>query len=77
MSKTLPKLGAAFDKQSYEWLVDENEDIAAALAEEVSSGATPEDVRRFVMTHIGSDRTGMAMRCMSAARFLERNKQGV
>lgn len=74
MSKTLPKLGAAFDRQSWQWVQDEDEDIAAALADEVNSGATPEDVRRFIVAHIGSDRTGMAMRCMSAARHLERNK---
>lgn len=72
MSKTMPKLGSALDKQSWQWLQDADEDIAQAVAAEVQSGASPEAIRRFVLTHAGADRTGLAARCMSAAgwRFI-------
>lgn len=74
MTKTLPKLGAAFDRHNWRWLLDNHEDIADMLREEVNDGATPDDVRRFILSQISADRTGMADRCMSAARYLEKNK---
>lgn len=71
MSKTLPKLGAAFDRRNWQWLQDNYEDIADGLKEEVSDGASPDEVKRFILSHVGSERTGMADRCMSASRYLE------
>lgn len=75
MSKKLPKLGAAFDRQSWEYIQDNDEEIAAALAAEVADGATPEVIRRFILANVGGDRTGIAARCESAARHLERMKK--
>jgi hypothetical protein len=70
MSKQLSKLGAALDKECWEWLQNNNEDIALGVAAEVEAGASPDAIRRFVLNHAGADRTGLAARCMSAARFL-------
>lgn len=70
MARQLELLGKVLDKQSYEWLLDTDQDVAAALAAEVKQGATPDDIRRFVLAHIGPDRHGLAQRCQSAARHL-------
>jgi hypothetical protein len=74
MTKTMTRLGTALDKQSWQWLQDADEDIANAVAAEVQAGATPEAIRRFILAHVGPDRSGMAARCMSAARWLESTK---
>lgn len=69
MSK-LNKLGAALDKQSWQWLQEADADIAAAVAAEVEAGVSPDAIRRFVLAHAGPAREGLASRCMSAARYL-------
>lgn len=73
--KAFEKLGAALDRQSYEWLLEADEDIANAIAAEVKSGASPDEIRRFILSHAGSDRHGLASRAMSAARYLQAAKQ--
>lgn len=69
MSK-LTKLGAALDKDNYEWLLANNEDIAAAVAEEVRNGATPNAIGRYMLREIGEDRRAFINRVVSAARHL-------
>jgi len=39
--RDLPALGAAINRESYEWLTDNLPWLADALRSEVSSGATP------------------------------------
>lgn len=70
MSK-FTKLGKALDRQSWQWLQDTDTDIADAVEAEVQAGASPDDIRRFILAHVGGDRSGLAARCMSAARWLE------
>lgn len=70
MASKFTKLGAALDRQSWQWLQDADSDIAAALEAEVAQGATPDDIRRFILAHVGPDRSGLAARAMSAARYL-------
>lgn len=70
MTKTMTKLGSALDRQSWQWLQDSDSDIAAAVEAEVTAGASPDAIRRFILAHVGSDRSGLAARCMSAARYL-------
>jgi hypothetical protein len=74
MSKTFEVLGKALDRQSYEWLLEADQDIANAVAAEVKSGASPDEIRRFILVHVGPDRSGLAARCQSAARYLESTK---
>lgn len=74
MTVKLNKLGAALDKQSYEWLLEANEDIAAAVAAEVDAGVSPDAIRRYILAHVGPDRSGLAARCQSAARYLHGTK---
>lgn len=74
MTKTMTKLGSALDKQSYYWLLEADEDIAAAIEAEVQAGASPDEIRRFILSHAGSDRHGLAARAQSAARYLQGTK---
>lgn len=70
MSKVLSKLGAAFDRGDWQWLLDNHEDIADMLREEVREGAAPDEIRRFILSQVSPERTGMAARCENAARYL-------
>lgn len=74
MSKTFAKLGSALDRQSWQWLQDADEDIANAVAAEVEAGATPDAIKRFILSHVGADRSGLAARACSAARYLQGTK---
>lgn len=40
------------------------------LREEVNDGATPEEVKRFILRDVSADRTGIADRCNNAAKYL-------
>jgi hypothetical protein len=68
------RLGKALDRQAWLWLQDADEDIAAALEAEVTAGADPASIRRFIVAHVGVSRVGMADRCEAAARHLAGNK---
>lgn len=71
MSKTFDRLGKILDKQNYEWLVEDNEEIANAIAAEVLDGADPEAIGRFVARTNGESRSAYTARVVSAARYLE------
>lgn len=66
--RKLTKLGAAYNRQSWEWLLSEAEDIARALKEEIDAGATVDDIRQFTMSYIGREK--MAARVEQAAAHL-------
>lgn len=70
MTTQFAELANELDKESYRWLSDTHPEIAEAIQLSVSRGATPEDVRRFVLNRVGPDRTGLATRCESASRHL-------
>lgn len=74
MTTKFSRLGSALDKQSYQWLLDADMEIAAAVEAEVATGASPDDIRRFILAHVGPDRSGLAQRCQSAARYLHAQK---
>lgn len=73
MSK-LAKLGAVLDKDNWEWLQGQNEEIANAVADEVRDGVDPASIGRFVTQHIGPDRSAFVARVVSAARHCAGNK---
>lgn len=68
------RLGKALDRQAWLWLQDVDEGIAAALEAEVEAGADPEAIRRFIVSHAGVNRVGIADRCEAAARHLAGSK---
>lgn len=66
--RTLPALRTALDAESWEYLQDNWPALAQALRDEVNGGATPADIRRFVMTYSG--RPALAARMEQAAAHL-------
>jgi hypothetical protein len=70
----LVKLGAALDKENFEWLQNQNEDIANAVAEEVRSGVAPNAIGRYMLKAIGEDRRAFISRVVSAARHIASQK---
>jgi hypothetical protein len=67
-ANALPKLSAAFDAESWEWLQENRVALATALKSEVDRGATPEQIRYFVMNY--AQRAEIALRLEQAARHL-------
>ena len=74
MSKTqdLTPIASALNEMSWQWLNDNCPALAEALAVTVGRGATPEEVRRFVMAR--TERRELALRCEQAARWLVDNE---
>jgi hypothetical protein len=68
ITRDMPKLSAALDQESWEWLRDNLPELEEAVATEVKRGAKPVDVRLFVMRH--TQRHALALRCEQAARYL-------
>lgn len=67
--RTLDTLATALNAESWHWLQDNNIVLARALESEVKSGATADDIRRFVLRHTG--RPALAARCEQAAAYLQ------
>lgn len=68
MLRELPRLTAALNRQSWEYLQLELPDVAEALREEVAAGATADELRRFTMRYTG--RAPLAARVEQAAAHL-------
>ena len=66
--RDLTRIGQELDRISYQWLGDTHPRLAAAIELEVRSGASPADVRRYVMRQ--TQRVELAMRCEQAARWV-------
>lgn len=71
MTKTFPKLGAVLDRQDYEYLLADDEELVVMLEQEVIGGAEPEVIGRYVANRIGDHRVGTIRRCIGAARYLQ------
>ena len=68
IDRQLPALKAALNAQSWQWLNEELPAVADALAAEVKSGATADELRRFTMRYTG--RAPLAARVEQAAAHL-------
>lgn len=66
--KDLPAIGAAINEESWEWLRDQIPQLAEGVSTEVGRGATPEQVRVYVLDR--TERRELALRCEQAARHL-------
>jgi hypothetical protein len=65
------ELADELDRESFEWLAENHPTICDAVELSVKRGATPEQVRAFVLRRCGVNRVEFARRCESAARHLE------
>lgn len=70
------KLAKVLDAESYEWLYSQHPTLADAVEAEVNAGATPAEIRRFVLRHTGG-RLEIAYRCEAAARYLQAKAEPV
>jgi hypothetical protein len=66
--RTMPRIEATLNRESYEFLVDNWPELAEAIEEEVKSGAKPAEVGRFVMQKTNRER--LAARSKQAAAHL-------
>jgi predicted outer membrane protein len=64
------ELGTELDKESYEWLVLNHPTVADALEIHVKRGATPDQLKAFVLRRCGANRTEFAIRCEAAGRHI-------
>lgn len=74
MSKpAFDRLGAALDKQDYQYLLNDPDsvEVLAVLEDEVRAGAEPEAIGRYIANRIGDHRVGTINRCIGAARWLQ------
>ena len=70
MIKQMTKLQQALDESAWMHLAQERPELAQAIEAELSAGASPEDVQRFVMKATGQPR--LAQQLEQAARHLAR-----
>jgi len=68
--KPMEALGVALDAASFDWMVEQYPDIAAAIEQSLARGATPAQVKRFVLAKTG--RLELALRCEQCARHAAR-----
>ncbi len=68
----MPDLDKALAARAWEWLQDEEPQIAEALAAEVKAGRTPEQIRRHILRQAGSHRFALAVSCELSAGHLIR-----
>lgn len=66
--RTMPRVEATLNKESYEFLADYWPELAEAIEEEVRNGAQPAEVGRFVMQKTQRER--LAARSKQAAAHL-------
>lgn len=67
----MAEIEAAIDAESADWLEEANRALYDAIVAGVRRGATPVQIRRFVMYRCG--REALALRCEQAARHLVRS----
>lgn len=62
------ELSTALDAGSWEWLSENEPDVARGVEAAVQRKQKPNEIRKFVMIHCG--RAELARRCEQAARYL-------
>lgn len=73
ITRDMPKLRSALNAQSWEWLQDTLPELANALAAEIHGGASPAEIRRYIIDHTG--RAPLAARMAQAAAHLAAQKE--
>ena len=67
---TLPSLERVAAVEAWKYLLNEDEDWANAVAEEVNKGRTPDEIFRGMVKVLGPDRTAWCHRLLLAAEYL-------
>lgn len=67
-AQNLSVIGSALDEISWQWLNDNHPRLAEAIEVEVARGATPDNIRRYVVQR--TQRIELALRCEQAALHL-------
>lgn len=75
MTRTPTRLGTTLDRRNYEWLLSYDEELAADIEAEIQAGVSPDAIGRYMLNHIGADRTALVSRCVSAARHLQASQK--
>ena len=68
MARKMRAIGEALDEISWDWLEELYPGLAEAIEGEMGRGASPAEVKRFVMGR--TYRTELALRCEQAARHV-------
>lgn len=68
IGRIVKNISNALDADSYEWLEAKNEKLLAAIEADVSQGATPEEVYKFVLRQ--KDNRKLALICQATARHI-------
>lgn len=71
MTNALQPLQAAIDADAYDWLSQHAPGYISAIDKALQQGSNPAQIRWFVQSQVGADRTGLALRCEQAARYME------
>lgn len=66
------RLRLALASQAWQWLMDEDEELAGSVADCVTAGYAPGDVYRMIVNDAGLNRDGLAKRAELAAVHLAR-----
>lgn len=68
-NQKLSDLGLALDRESYEWLLNNQWTIADKLTEAVAAGATLDEIKMTAWQH--TQRFEIVQRIVNAARYLQ------
>ena len=71
MKTEYPRTGATLDRQDYEWLLADNEDLVRSIEADLAAGSDPEGIGRFIAREIGDHRVGTIRRCTNAVRHIQ------
>lgn len=70
----LAGLGNVLDRRNWEWLEESLPDVAAEIETAVEQGSEPSEIAAFMRATIGDHRSALITTCMSAARYLRRQR---
>ncbi len=72
-TEPMSSLGEALDDASFDWMLEQYPKVAAAIIQSLANGATPRDVKYYVLAQTG--RVELALRCEQCARAAVRGRE--
>ncbi len=70
--QTVNPLLEAVDMDAYQWLTAQSPYYLTAIERSIQDGMTPDEIGRMVSVNVGPDRQQLALRCLQAARYIQR-----
>jgi hypothetical protein len=74
-TKKMPEIDIAIQADDWEYLQDNHGGLAASIKDRVDKGDDPKEIYRYVLRKVGLGRMPIALRCLHAAQYLEKDKQ--